>query len=303
MRTVARSSVPSMASKMQGLRIEDPTEKALMVRVGTLIDAIVEAQRGLANPGGGSRRANISNLKKANKVTGSTENLFNAVSVNLDSSTSSANLSHQEVQVDLDPAFSDPTEKQVFANNTTFKGLIEGGTYNVRARLVTKNGQVSDWAILDPVITTKSTSAADLDGDSLGNTVESKEFTVSTNSQQFFCGSALGFPLVTETVTSTTAPNTTATQSKIKIRLGTSYTYSDVEEIILPGAARSTMVFSGDGESYSSMEVKRNNPIIFFTLITPTVVSYPAVRTLDVQRADGAAAYAASTKDTVWVLF
>ena len=303
MRTVARNSIPSMASKMQSLRVDDPAEKALLVRLGTLIDAIVEAQRGLANPGEGTRRANTNNLKKAKKVTGATENLFNAVSVNLSPTTTSANLSHQEVQLDSDPAFSAPTQKQVFANSTTFKGLVEGRTYNVRARLVTKNGQVSDWAILDAVTTTKSTSVADLDGDKLGATVESKEFTVSNSSQQFFCGSALGFSAITETVTVTTTPSTAPTQSKIKIRVGASYVYSDIEEVILPGVARSTTTLISGEEDYASMTVTRNNPIIFFTLLTPTIASYPAVRTLDVQRADGNAAYAASTKDTVWVEF
>ena len=133
MGTVPRSSIPSIAAEMQGLRIPDKAEKALMVRVGVLIDAIVEAQRGLGNPGQGNRRKNVNNLKKPKALVGETENLFNAASITLTPSNSSANMSHQEVQIDTDPAFSDPTQKQVFANNTTFKGLVDGTVYNIRA--------------------------------------------------------------------------------------------------------------------------------------------------------------------------
>src|SRR3990167_2498978 len=121
MGTVPRGSIPSMAAQMQGLKITDKTEKALMVRVGTLIDALIEAQRGLGNPGQGERRKDVNNLKKPKPVTGNTENLFNAASISLDASTSTANLSHQEVQIDANANFSDPEQKRVFANNVTFK--------------------------------------------------------------------------------------------------------------------------------------------------------------------------------------
>ena len=303
MGTVPRSSVPSVASQMQGLPVKDKTEKGLMVRVGVLIDAIVDAQRGLANSGQGNRRADINNLKKPKPVTGRTENLFNAASVNLDPSTSSANLSHQEVQVDTDPGFSNPVEKKVFANNTTFKGLLESSVYNVRARLVTKDGQISPWALLDPVVTTSSTSTADLDGDSLNATAESKSFTISTAAQEFFCATALGFREITATSTVSGTPTTAAaTQTKIKDRINIDGAgYVDVEEITLPGVAGSNMVFTTSGEF--ELTVKRNNPLIFFTLITPAVVTFPATATLDVQIAEGAGAYSASTEDTVWVEF
>ena len=303
MRTTDRNSIPSMSAKMQGLRISDPSEKALMVRLGTLIDAIVEAQRGKANPGEGIRRANINNLKKAKKATGTTENLFNAVSVKLNSTTTSSNLSHQEVQIALSPSFNDPIQKQVFSNSAVFKGLVENGTYSVRARLVTKDGQVNDWAVLDSVRTSPGTVAADLDGTYLGTIAESKQFTIVNSGKQFFCSSSFGFTSVVDSVTTTTTPSTTATQSKIKWRIGASYVYSDVEEITFQGIPRTATTLNSPFLGLSKMTVRRNNPIIFFTLLTPTIASYPAVRTLDVQRADGNAAYAASTKDTVWVEF
>lgn len=302
MATVPRGSIPSMSSQFQSMKVDNRSEKALMVRIGTLIDAIVEAQRGLANPGAGSRRSNVDNLKKPRLLTGNTENLFNAVAVNLDPSSSAANMSHQEVQIDTNIGFSNPTQKQVFANNATFKGLVDGTVYNVRARPVMKNGQVGDWAILDQVATTSSTSSADLDGDKLGATVESKVFTISRSSQQFFCGAALGFLSVTETVTVPPIPSggTTPTQTKVKDRIGDSGTYTDIETITLPGVAISAITAT---DGLSSMQVKRSNPILFFTLITPTVSDFPAGRTLDVQIAQGTGAFANSTKDTVWTEF
>lgn len=302
MGTVPRSSIPSIASEMQGLRIEDKTEKALMVRVGVLIDALVEAQRGLGNPGQGSRRANKTNLKKPKKLTGDTENLFNAVAITTDPTSTSSNQSHQEMQIDTDSAFGSPTQKQVFANNTTFKGLVASSTYNIRVRSVTKDGQVSDWAILDPVTTTSATGTADIDGDNLEATVESKSFTVSTASQQFFCGTALGFRQIvaTDFVAPTLA---TEVQVEIKDRINVaSAGYVDVEEIVFPGFAGSAMTGGAGGVAFQ-MTMSRTNPIIFFTLVTPTVVTYPATATLDVQISSADAAYAASTEDTVWVEF
>lgn len=304
MATVPRGSIPSMAKEMQGLKLDNREEKAMMVRIGVLIDALVEAQRGLGNPGQNTRRTNTNNLHKPKPLVGSTENLFNAANVSLDPTSTSANLSHQEVQIDTSEGFSNPTTKKVFANNITFKGLVDSTTYNIRARPVTKEGTVGDWAILDPVTTTSSTSEADLDGDSLGATVLSKAFTVSTNAQQFFCGSAAGF--IDNSATTTTdnvGPVATATQTLVRDRIDVDGVVTNVEVITFPGFEGTPIDYTaGDGVSMT-MRVTRRNPIVFFTLITPSTPTYPATAYLDVQLAQGVGAYASSTKDTVWVEF
>ena len=295
---VPRSSIPSVARMMQNLRVEDKAEKGLMVRIGTLIDAIVEAQRGVSNAGQVTRRANVNNLKKPKLLTGSTENLFNAASVTIDPSDSAANLSHHEVQIDANDNFSDPTTKTVFGNSTTFKGLLSGSVYNIRVRPVTKDGQVGDWSILDQVATVTGNTSADLDGDKLGQTVESKVFTISSAAQQFFCTSALGFQQLDTGFVFETDSNT-ATDVSIKDRIGTAGVYTDIETIDFPGVSMSAVSTGYNNK----MVLTRPNPIVFFTLITPSVGSYPATRTLDVQFSSGGGAYSNSTEDTVWVEF
>lgn len=295
---VPRSSIPSVARMMQNLRVDDKAEKGLMVRIGTLIDAIVEAQRGVANAGQVTRRANINNLKKPKPLTGSTENIFNAASVTIDPSDSAANLSHHEVQIDSNENFRDPTTKTVFGNSTTFKGLLGGSVYNIRVRPVTKDGQVGDWSVLDQVSTTTGNTSADFDGDKLGATVESKNFTISNAAQQFFCSSALGFRQI-DTGFNFETDTDSETDMAIKDRIGNSGVYTDIETIDFPGVS----VYNVSTSYNNQMVLTRMNPIVFFTLITPSVGSYPATRTLDVQFSSGGGDYANSTKDTVWVEF
>ena len=297
MARVPLKSIPSIAQTMQSLRIEDKTEKGLLVRIGVLIDAIVEAQRGLANPGQGSRRANVNNLKKPNRLTGSTENLFNAVSVNINPSNSAANLSHHEVQIDSNENFRDPTQKNVFGTSTTFKGLLEGGLYNIRIRPVTKDGQVGDWTILDPVSTTESTTVADLDGAKLGEVAVSKNFTIGDATQEVFCSSALGFQYI-DTGNGGEDDLSDETAFALKDREGDAGVYTDIETISFPGVAMAISSGFGNNEFLTRM-----NPIVFFTLITPDVATFPDTRNYDVQISEASGAFGSHTEDTVWVEF
>jgi hypothetical protein len=303
MAVIPKRSIPSMATEMQGLRVKDKTEKALMVRIGVLIDAVVAAQRGIANAGQGGRRVNINNLNKPKTLIGSTENLFNAISVTLEPTSSANTQSHQEIQIDTADNFSNPTTKKVFANNTTFKGLIDSTTYNIRARVVTKDGQISPWALLDPVTTTSSTSEADIYGTSLNATAISKTFTLSSASQEFFCASALGFTVETATATvgaGETGPSPVAadteTTATLQINID-SGGYVTVETITLPGIASSAMTANANGAKWE-VNVKRSNPIIFFTLVQPDTSSFPGTALLR-NLINGIA----STEDTVWVEF
>ena len=160
-------STPSMTSYMQGMKIKDKSEKGLLVRIGTLIDAVQNVQRGHANAAAGLDRRSIAiNGKRPPKVVATTENVFNGASVTIDPIQTAAGLSSYEIQIDLDPNFSDPETKVAFNKNIIFKGLARGETYNLRARGITKNGQAGPWTVLDPVTTTPSTeeTTADFDG-------------------------------------------------------------------------------------------------------------------------------------------
>lgn len=292
---LSRSSIPSMASTMQSMQVENKTEKALMVRIGTLIDAIVEAQRGSSNAAGGvNRKANVNNLKKPKLLTGTSENVFNGASVNINASSSSANLSHYEAQIDSDPSFSAPTEREIFTTGTTFKGLAQDTEYHIRVRPVTKNGQVGDWALLDSILTEGATTAADIDGDSLGAVVLSKSFTFDTSAQDIFCASNGGIQIIA--VTGQQAPAASATDIQIRSRRAGTV----IETIDLPGMTPTPAAST----KTSDITLTRYAPIVFFNLMGPADgASFPVSYTFDVQISLAGAAFASSTKDTTWVLF
>lgn len=290
-----RNSIPSMATKMQGMPVADKTEKGLLVRIGTLIDAIVAAQRGSSNAAGGvSRKANVNNLKKPKTLTGTAENVFNGASVTINASSTAANLSHYEAQIDSSPVFSDPTSREIFTTNTTFKGLTQDTEYHIRIRPVTKDGQVGDWALLDTILTEGATTAADFDGDSLGATVLSKSFTFDTSAQDIFCASNGGFQSIV--VSGQQAPAASSTAIDIRSRRASTV----IETISLPGMTPTPAAST----KTSKITLTRFAPIIFFNLMGPADgASLPASYTFDVQISLAGAAFASSTKDTTWVLF
>ena len=195
MGTVPERSIPSMASQMQSMKIKDKAEKSAMIRIGVLIDSIVNSQRGLANAGARqNRRSAATNAKRPALVFGETENVFNGASVTIDPIRSAAGLSNYEIQIDNDPRFSDPTTKVAFNKNIIFKGLLPGTTYYIRVRALTKGGQVGPWSSLDPVITTvrQGASTADFDGTLVDNDGPSKTLTFNYASESLFAASNLG---------------------------------------------------------------------------------------------------------------
>lgn len=305
-----------MASKMAGLRIDNKAEKSLLVRIGTLVDAIVTAQRGPSNaPNSLQRKANVNNLKKPAKLVGSTENIFNGASVKITPSSTAANLSHYEAQIDTDSNFSDPTSKELFTTGTTFKGLIASTEYHIRIRPITKNGQIGDWAQLDSITTTGETQSADFDGDSGGLTVLSKSFTFESATQDIFCCSNGG-----ETNVLSAAPipagdssgvirNDTETETDVSYRDRRIGTSTAVQEVIILEGVAPTIVSTFSGKSsiesaYSNMQVIRFRPIIFFNLMEADANDlFPTTYTFDVQVDLAGAGFNSSTQDTTWVQF
>lgn len=313
MSRVPRSSIPSMAQKMQSLRIDNPSEKAQYVRIGTLIDAIVAAQRGTGNaPGSLQRKSNVNNLKKPALLTGSTENIFNGASVKIEPTSTAVNLSHYEAQIDSDPSFSNPTSKEIFTTSTTFKGLATSTAYHIRIRPITKNGQIGNWANLDSILTTGTTQAADFDGDSLGVTVLSKTFTFNSSTQDMFCASAGGLQTISAIIPVTGSgiiSNRAASETEYDFIARRNVTA--VESVSLLGVAPTVVDGDGSGSGAGShpnaanqMILRRYNPLIFFNLMqAASGASFPVDYTFDVQISIAGAAFASSTFDTIWVQF
>lgn len=195
MGTVPTRSIPSIGSYLQGLKIKDKSEKALMVRLGTLLDAVINSQRGLANAGTKmSRRSQAINAKRPAKIVGATENVFNGVAVTIDPVKSTTGLATYEIQIDSNRNFSDPTTKEVFSTNVVFKGLTAGAIYYIRARVITKEGQAGPWALFDSVTTTPSAglTSADFTGSLYGETPEVHTFNFVYFSESIFAGTNFG---------------------------------------------------------------------------------------------------------------
>jgi hypothetical protein len=195
MGTVPTRSIPSIGSYLQGLKIKDKSEKALMVRLGTLLDAVINNQRGLANAGTKmSRRSQAINAKRPAKIVGTTENVFNGVAVTIDPVKSTTGLATYEIQIDSNRNFSNPTTKEVFSTNVVFKGLTAGAIYYIRARVITKSGQAGPWTLFDSVTTTPSAglTSADFTGSLYGETPEVHTFNFVYFSESIFAGTNFG---------------------------------------------------------------------------------------------------------------
>lgn len=250
--TLPRSSIPSVAKYMSGLKVQDRAEKQLMVRIGTLIDAIVAAQRGSNNAGSNlDRKALQTNLSTPPRVTGSTQNIFNGISVNLDPVTDPSNLSHYEVQIDTDNTFSDPTTKIAFNTDMTFKGLTSETDYFVRARALSKNGIVSDWLDLDSIRTgaTPGINTSSIDGTLDGEQGVSEVFHFNSDAEDVFVVSNFGLR-----------------QQEGDFYLSVTMDGAIQEKLILEGPELSTAPITYADET---MTLIRYWPMAFFTLIEP----------------------------------
>jgi hypothetical protein len=182
---------------MLSLKLSDRAEKGILVRVGTVIDGIINSQRGHSNsgakldprkPGGG--------LKKPPNVVGATENIFNGIAITIDPIRTSTNLSSYEIQVDDNAGFSDPFTKVTFNKSMIFKGLTAGTTYYIRARGLTKTGEAGDWVRFGNVTTTVSAQniSSDITGLLGSNSTQAQSRNMVTNfsTEDFFCAANFG---------------------------------------------------------------------------------------------------------------
>ena len=174
-----RNLLPSIQSRLRSIRGMPKDELALLLRIGNLIDATIQAARGLANVGDGTRRS----FDQRVPIPGNLE-LFNAldgIDINFDP-VDFDNLAHYEVQVDINANFSDPLTATSQSNKFMVRGL-DPGTYSVRVRSVDRIGRVSDWTDAETI--TIGATVFDADGDYLWPEDEQDEDIAQVLSKTF----------------------------------------------------------------------------------------------------------------------
>lgn len=189
---VPSNSIASMAQHFGKMAIPNTSEKALLIRIGTLIDALIQTQRGLSNVGAVTRRKFENRANVA--VTGTAANVFGAAQVCI-TPTDSDNLSHYEIQYDTDSNYSAPTSIDTFGTEVNIKGLTAGTTYSLRVRPVNKIGEVGAWTNLGDVAIAAPPEAIDGDGNAFLSNAESKSFAFPDTDQQLsaVCGTPIRF--------------------------------------------------------------------------------------------------------------
>lgn len=138
---------PSYRAKLAQIRGVSGDEKALLQRVGNLIDVLTFAQRQNQNPRG-QRRRNSSAVPvpqnvQVNTVTGGIQIFWDPVDAN--------ELDFYEVQIDESTTFASPDEFQVVESNISYRAQPASGILFFRLRTVTKRGEVSNWTATEQI--------------------------------------------------------------------------------------------------------------------------------------------------------
>jgi len=137
-----RNRLPSIQSKLRSIRGMDKDELQLFLRIGNLIDATVQAARGLANVGDQSSRTLATGIPvPANIILTS---VLDGVDINFDA-VEFDNFAHYEIQIDTSSVFSDPVTKKAFSNKFVIRGL-DSGVFFVRIRVVDRTGKVGEFS-------------------------------------------------------------------------------------------------------------------------------------------------------------
>ena len=187
-----RNLLPSVQAKLRSIRGMEKSELQLMLRIGNLVDATVQAARGLANVGEFDQRTLSAGVPVPQNLD--VNSALDGIDVNFDA-VDFNNFAHYEVQIDDVNTFADPLSRVAYSNKFTVRGLDEG-IYYVRLRTVARDGAVSEWTDFEEVVVGSagfdedsdvflSTNRASPVGDPWGfnNETVSKTFLCSTGDQ------------------------------------------------------------------------------------------------------------------------
>lgn len=136
-----RVRLPSIAAKLAGIRGLARDEKAQMVRVGNLIDALV-VSRNISNPKeSGARKVDPTKVPSPDGVT------VTAIVLGVEVKWTAVNFNQidfYEVQTSSSANFSSPSTFTAFTNRLILKGTT--GTLFVRVRTISRDGHASEYS-------------------------------------------------------------------------------------------------------------------------------------------------------------
>lgn len=145
-----KNTISSMVSYFMSMRIPNKDERALLIRIGTLIDAVIKQDRGLQNVGEDLDKRDLSS-SRVPTPTGEFTEIVRGLHVLIDPVDYSG-LAFYEVQTDTTEAFADPLTTRSYTSNIVQRGLTVGSTYYARVRAVGKEGETSPWASLGSIV-------------------------------------------------------------------------------------------------------------------------------------------------------
>lgn len=194
---------PSMKAKLNQIKGMEPTEKALVNRIGNLIDFLVFEGRQESNPRTAGRKKSNSIPTPQNIQTTAIAGGFIVTWDPVDFS----GLSFYELQIDSVSTFPSPSLFELIDTRFVFKESINS-TQFVRVRSVSKRGEVSAFSSTSSVSGANSNSVVDSDQRSFENrtTVEPKPTLIGSDidllaGESIFVGvggSFIGSPLTME---------------------------------------------------------------------------------------------------------
>jgi len=147
---------PSFRAKLNQITGMEPEEKALVVRIGNLLDFLTYSQRQESNPLGRSRK-NSSAIPVPQNVTAT--GISGGFTIEW-SPVDFSELSFYQLDIDTSSVFSDPVSFEVIDTRFVFKEDLDETVY-FRVRTVSKRGEVSAFSSTASVLVTGSNIEVD----------------------------------------------------------------------------------------------------------------------------------------------
>lgn len=156
-----RQQLPSIAAKIGSIKGLRPGEKALLVRIGNLVDAAVVAERGLANPRSNPGRRISSRVPIPQNVTAL--DLLDGVQLKWDPVDFNEFESY-EVQIDTSSAFPNPTVSFTGLDTFNIRDTTNQGLFT-RVRTISRRGVASEFT--STITITVPNNVYEVDSDAL----------------------------------------------------------------------------------------------------------------------------------------